>query len=59
MDETEIQLGPDRRRVSVRQATPEEKQRLWPRLIEVWPDYERYQERTEREIPLAILSPAG
>ncbi len=59
MDETEIQVGSERRRVTVRQANPEEKARLWPRLVEVWPDYERYQRRTEREIPLAILSPAG
>ncbi len=59
MDETEIQVGPERRRVTVRQADREEKARLWPRLVEVWPDYERYQRRTEREIPLAVLSPAG
>jgi len=57
MDETEIQVGRERRRVTVRQATPEEKQRLWPRLVEIWSDYDRYQRRTEREIPLAILSP--
>jgi deazaflavin-dependent oxidoreductase (nitroreductase family) len=59
MDETEVQVGPERRRVKVRQATLEEKERLWPRLVEVWPDYARYQERSVREIPLAILSPAG
>jgi F420H(2)-dependent quinone reductase len=59
MDETMIQVGGERRRVSVRQATPEEKARLWPQLVEIWSDYASYQERTDREIPLAILSPAG
>lgn len=59
MNATMIQVGGERRPVTVRQATAEEKQRLWPRLVEIWPDYARYQERTEREIPLAILSPAA
>jgi deazaflavin-dependent oxidoreductase (nitroreductase family) len=59
METTTIQVGPERRLVSVREATAEEKQRLWPRLVEIWSDYERYQQRTEREIPLAILSPAA
>jgi deazaflavin-dependent oxidoreductase (nitroreductase family) len=59
MDETTIQLGPEHRRVAVREATPEERARLWPKVVEIWSDYARYQERTDREIPLAILSPAG
>ena len=59
MGETEIQVGSEHRRVTVREATPEEKERLWPRLVEIWPSYEGYQKRTERQIPLAILSPAG
>ena len=58
LDETDIQLGPEHRRVKVRQATPAERERLWPLVVEVWSDYESYQERTEREIPLVILSPA-
>jgi deazaflavin-dependent oxidoreductase (nitroreductase family) len=57
MDETDIQIGSEHRRVKVRQATPAEKERLWPRVVEIWSDYANYQERTEREIPLAILSP--
>ena len=57
MEETTIQIGGERRRVTIREATPPERQRLWPRMVEIWPDYERYQQRTEREIPLVILSP--
>jgi deazaflavin-dependent oxidoreductase (nitroreductase family) len=57
MDETEIQVGGEHRRVTVREASAEEKARLWPQVVEIWSDYARYQERTEREIPLAILAP--
>jgi deazaflavin-dependent oxidoreductase (nitroreductase family) len=57
METTTIQIGGERRTVAVREATPEEKARLWPKLVEIWSDYESYQQRTEREIPLAILSP--
>lgn len=59
MDETTIQLGGERRRVKVRQATPEERERLWPRVVEMYSDYGAYQARTEREIPLGILSPSA
>jgi deazaflavin-dependent oxidoreductase (nitroreductase family) len=47
-----------RRQVVARQATPEEKERLWPRLVDAYPDYAVYQRRTEREIPVIVLSPA-
>ena len=55
---TTVQVGSERREVVARRASAEEKRRLWPRLNEVWPDYERYQQRTERDIPVVILSPA-
>ncbi len=56
---TTVQVGSERRQVVAREATAEEKQRLWPRLVEMYPDYHVYQQRTEREIPVIILSPAG
>jgi len=43
--------------VTARTATPDEKKRLWPTMTALWPDYDGYQERTERDIPLVILSP--
>jgi deazaflavin-dependent oxidoreductase (nitroreductase family) len=55
---TTVQVGSERREVVARRASAEEKRRLWPRLNEVWPDYERYQQRTERDIPVVILGPA-
>lgn len=56
---TTVQVGRDRRKVTARQASPEEKQRLWPRLVEMYSDYAVYQQRTDREIPVIILAPAG
>ena len=41
-----------------RTATPEEKARLWPIVAEVWPAYNDYQARTERDIPVVILERA-
>jgi F420H(2)-dependent quinone reductase len=53
---TSVQVGGEHREVTARRASPEEKERLWPRLLEVWPDYESYQQRTDRDIPVVILS---
>jgi deazaflavin-dependent oxidoreductase (nitroreductase family) len=56
---TTVQVGSERRAVVARQATPEEKQRLWPRLVEMYDEYAVYEQRTKREIPVAILSAAS
>ena len=37
----------------------EEKADWWKRATEVWPSYDEYQTRTDREIPLVVLDPAG
>jgi deazaflavin-dependent oxidoreductase (nitroreductase family) len=55
--ETTVEVGSEKRSVRAHQASPEEKQRLWPRLVEMWPDYASYQERTDREIPVIVLEP--
>jgi deazaflavin-dependent oxidoreductase (nitroreductase family) len=54
---TTIQVWSDLVAVTARNATPEEKKRLWPTMTAQWPDYDAYQQRTERDIPLVILSP--
>jgi len=43
--------------VPVRASTAEgeERARLWSLMTEVWPAYEDYQARTEREIPVVVL----
>jgi deazaflavin-dependent oxidoreductase (nitroreductase family) len=57
--DTTVTVGPERRRVHAREASGEEKQRLWPRLVEMFPDFAAYQRRTSRDIPVIILSPAA
>lgn len=52
-----IQVGPTRRPVHARVATPAERKRLWPKVVDIWGGYADYQRRTEREIPLVILEP--
>ncbi len=32
-----------------------ERERLWQRMVEVWPDYDAYQQRTDRQIPVVVL----
>ncbi|HEY2141669.1 MAG TPA: nitroreductase family deazaflavin-dependent oxidoreductase [Solirubrobacteraceae bacterium] len=55
--DTEVQVGSRRRPVRARVANPEERARLWPKVLKVYGGYEDYQRRTEREIPLVILEP--
>jgi deazaflavin-dependent oxidoreductase (nitroreductase family) len=37
-------------------AQGEERRRLWSLMTEVWPQYDEYQQRTTREIPVVVLS---
>lgn len=52
-----VQIRDEVRPVRARVAGPGERPRLWDAMVEVWPDYEDYQERTDREIPLVLLEP--
>src|SRR5829696_6729828 len=38
-----------------RAAGPDERPHLWRELAEVWPDYDEYQKKTDREIPVVVL----
>ena len=55
--DTEVQVGPERRAVRARVAGRRERERIWPRVVELYDGYEDYQRRTDREIPLVILEP--
>jgi deazaflavin-dependent oxidoreductase (nitroreductase family) len=41
-----------------RDATPDERRELWPKMTAVWPDYDEYQKKTDREIPVVVLERA-
>jgi deazaflavin-dependent oxidoreductase (nitroreductase family) len=56
--DTTVQIGSEHRPVHARVATPEERERLWPRVVKTYHSYEDYQTRSKgREIPLVILEP--
>jgi hypothetical protein len=43
--------------VRFRLAKPAERDRLWKQMTRVWPLYDGYQHRADREIPVVILTP--
>jgi F420H(2)-dependent quinone reductase len=53
--DTTAQVGSERRPVHARVATPKERARLWPYVIDAYSGYADYQARAGREIPLVIL----
>jgi deazaflavin-dependent oxidoreductase (nitroreductase family) len=53
--EVQVQVGAERFRARARTATAEEKPRLWPLMTGIWPDYDVYQTKTAREIPVVVL----
>ena len=52
-----VQDGPTVRDFRARVAEGEEKATWWARATAVWPAYDEYQAKTEREIPVVILEP--
>jgi len=52
-----VYRGEPRRRMRARVATPDERARLWPAIAAGPGPYDRYQHKTEREIPLVLLDP--
>lgn len=55
--EVEFEIGKTSRKYHARRATAEEKAAYWPRLCAMYAPYESYQRRTDREIPVVILTP--
>lgn len=55
--DAEIEIGRQHMKVVAKQATAEEHQRLWPRLVAMYADYAAYQQKTSREIPVILLGP--
>lgn len=54
---TEVQVGARRMKVRAREASAEERERLWPRAAAWNSHWPAYQGRTARTIPLVILTP--
>ncbi|WP_207454834.1 nitroreductase family deazaflavin-dependent oxidoreductase [Desertivibrio insolitus] len=53
----ELQDRADKRDYVAREVTGAERDAWWQRANEVWPDYAEYQKKTDRQIPVFVLSP--
>jgi deazaflavin-dependent oxidoreductase (nitroreductase family) len=55
--EIEVQVGAEKFKARARTASTEEKPELWHLMTSIWPDYDNYQAKTKREIPVVVLEP--
>ena len=53
--EVGVQIKGERFSARARVAEGEERERLWELMNEVWPHYDEYATRTDREIPVVVL----
>jgi deazaflavin-dependent oxidoreductase (nitroreductase family) len=56
--EVQVQVKGDRFAARARTAQPDEKPELWQTMTAVWPAYDEYQTKTDREIPVVVLERA-
>ena len=52
-----VQDRGDVHEMRARTVSGEEKARLWSLAVQQWPDYDSYQEATERDIPVVVCEP--
>jgi deazaflavin-dependent oxidoreductase (nitroreductase family) len=50
-----VQVGEEVLEARARDATPDERPRLWELMTGIWPDYGNYQRRTDRQIPVVVI----
>jgi proline iminopeptidase len=53
--QVKVQVKDDKYVARARTAEGAERAELWKRLAKVWPDFDNYQEKTDREIPVVVL----
>jgi proline iminopeptidase len=53
--EVHVQVRADRWAGTARTATGEERAELWEQMTRLWPAYDDYQTKTDREIPLVVI----
>jgi deazaflavin-dependent oxidoreductase (nitroreductase family) len=54
-----VQIRDEKHEVRARLASDEEKERLWPRLVELYPSWKQYVKWTDREFRLFALESRG
>ena len=52
------EIGTEKRQMRAHTADEAEREQYWPKLVAMYRDYADYQARTERTIPVVVLSPA-
>jgi len=57
--EVHLQVRDYKFRAIARTATPEEKPKLWDTMVGIWPAFADYQKKTDRDIPVVILTPVS
>ena len=57
--EAAVEFSGRRTAVKAREATPDERERLWPMLDDAYKYYAAYRRRAQREIPIVVLDPFG
>jgi deazaflavin-dependent oxidoreductase (nitroreductase family) len=55
----ELQDGPANNDYEAREVFGDEKAVWWERAVAAWPDYAEYQTRTDRQIPVFVLTPVS
>jgi len=55
--ECQIQVGTKQMTARARVAEGDERERIWKRMAEIYPPYLKYDEATERTIPVVVLEP--
>lgn len=54
-----VQVGAEVTPMLARTATPQEKSEIWPGIVASAKNFEGYQKKTKRDIPVVILTPSG
>lgn len=54
--EATIEVKGERIPVTASSAQGDERERLWGLMTEVWPAYDEYQQKTDREIPVVVFT---
>jgi deazaflavin-dependent oxidoreductase (nitroreductase family) len=55
--DVEVQIKGDRFPARARTAEGAERERLWRQMAQIWPPYDDYQQKTDRQIPVVVLEP--
>jgi deazaflavin-dependent oxidoreductase (nitroreductase family) len=55
----EVQDGTEKQDMIAREVTGQEKAQWWDRAVQAYPEYADYQRKTDRDIPVFVLEPAG